>query len=513
MKYKDELYDKCDELSLKYEQYDDILKISGNVGQINEFDDYFSNIEPKLTNIFEKEICISPFLLNNQEFITQKARQYNLTCDFIGEKRMIIKGEDLKEVGELLAFLIELEAKGESKKKDIEKLREEDQVINTQIGNSIITLMNLLTSSKSKLEEKIDFVLNKVRKDQEFIDKQVEILKEKIVSVEEKVRTDEGNNRETTLKEITHKIHTLDKKLESQSFYDLESSIQSRFNDMTNIFDEKYKALTECQSEEIKLETITKEIRISVSHRLCEKDIKEKASELELIIKFSPEFITVTGLLDNVNQLKIYLNDLKLTKKKQFFPKWWNFDEVRPFLLVEVPLNNEESLDVMNSFSKTLPNMTIVKLERIQINHLMHQHFTKLQQLQEKRPDMLIKRYTSYYGTGKVDPKTIILNRGTVFNIKHADDTTSGGYGKGFRFFGQAKNCHIKAAYKTENDTHQMISSSVFFGKSKALPPGDYLKALEEYDSIRGDDFLVIYEDSYSYPNYLIEYKDKRYSF
>ena len=617
MKYADALERKCVEIGLTYNLNEDNLTLSGEIEKISQVEEYIKQSETELANLLKKEVKVSAYLVHIKDTIVKKAEQFNLSCEFLGQ-RMVVQGETFEDMEELFSYLIELEASPEKlrfEKRDIEELAERNLQMNKSIQSDLedvknivsnfgmqiekssakaaqeeIQMMNVIQNSLiniqkgveslesrkafddeeytqrevkgneaihsqlleinhkletldqalqknpeqclqlessliqplvttiTKIEQDIDFLTNKVEENSgliqnkiscsEGIQHQVLGMSQKLTSLESKISLKDENvcNNEKDLKDITNRIELMEKKLAHQVPY---LDLDKKFVELMKYFDERLKSkpVDLYQTEENKGEITQREVGISTFLRLSGKEVKRKAEELGVIVDLAHDMILVSGFSDKVDKFIVYLNELEFIKKKKLYPKWWNFHEVRAFSLTNVSSTNEEFREITQSFIYAMPNHTIVKLEKIQNKFLMDHYLSKLQLIQELRPHEQLRRQLLYYGTSNGKPEMIYQSPDTGFEVQSADNATSGGYGKGLRFFTNPSNCHASCAYKTQNGTYQMIIADVFIGKSSILPPGDYLKAPFGSDSISANGFYLIYNNFHSCPLYVIEYK------
>ena len=238
-------------------------------------------------------------------------------------------------------------------------------------------------------------------------------------------------------------------------------------------------------------------------------NIVDKLKELSLDRQFYWDTLTVEGPLSIIQELKMFLNNIEMTAKKALYPKYWNFKDKNQLSEIQVQQNSEEYQFVLGEFNKTMSNFNIVKITRIQNNHLIEQFINTVVKKQELKPDVENGRKLLFHGTKNLDPQKIYKNFEVGFDL-HASNP-QGHYGKGVYFTTTASDSHNNC-YNIGNGMYQLLLADVFIGRPFQSQPNNALvKAPDGHDSIvdNNNSLYVLYNDFRSYPLYVIDYQNK----
>lgn len=246
------------------------------------------------------------------------------------------------------------------------------------------------------------------------------------------------------------------------------------------------------------------EVTFSTFHRMHQSEIFKKANELELICDFAYDVVLVSGFLENLKEFKSFLQEVEASAKKSLYPKYWDFHVVEKFSEIDVLEGTNEFLEVEDLFRKSLNNMRITRLTRIQNKYLMDHFITMLQKRQEFRDEVNMTRKLLFHGSRQVHPQTIYKDSDIGFDLQYSN--SGGSYGKGLYFAINSNYSHTYA-YNLNNGSFQMFLADVFIGKSTRTGGSGLLKAPAGYDSVESaNSFYIVYNNFHSYPLYLIEY-------
>ncbi|KAF0984709.1 hypothetical protein FDP41_000608 [Naegleria fowleri] len=191
--------------------------------------------------------------------------------------------------------------------------------------------------------------------------------------------------------------------------------------------------------------------------------------------------------------------------------------------IVKVLDNSDEYLKIVNRFKETMPNSTIVSIERIQ-NKFLYQAFKnewdRLESIKkELKGSWSCDPVQLFHGTRGTNP-VLIYNGQDGFDMRFS---ASGMWGQGIYF---AKKASYSNGYgfTNENNTKKMFLADVLLGdyieirsdNSLRLPPekpgiSTSVFATVRYDSVKGftgdSDVYIVYQNSKAYPSYLITYR------
>jgi len=259
----------------------------------------------------------------------------------------------------------------------------------------------------------------------------------------------------------------------------------------------------------------TQELNISTFHRAYKSQIQDTAHELELQCEFGYDTIKVSGLQKNVDQVILYLLELESKVKRALFPKYWDFKQPKSYCLIPVDPQSQEFVGIKEQFTKTMPASAIIGVSRVQNKFVMDHYVCMLQKRMEISLTEAANRKLLFFKSDKRKPSDIYQDSDTGFDIQFGCD---GDYGWGL-YFSEKASAFAGDAYCVQNASRIMILADVFIGKPFEAPPQRFVKAPEGFDCVRGlpplkkklkvedQQTYVIYNNFYSYPLYIIEYK------
>jgi hypothetical protein len=207
-------------------------------------------------------------------------------------------------------------------------------------------------------------------------------------------------------------------------------------------------------------------------------------------------------------QYEISIEVLKL-EGETIYPKTWVLSSKKLELLPIKP-NSEEWNFVLNMMKKTLPNVNIIKIERVQNKDLWKYYSLKLNNIKERNNNRNME-YVQwlFHGTRNTSPSHI-YEKG--FDMRYCN----GMWGQGVYF---AVNASYSNSYVHNSPQgKQMFLSRVIVGDFCVSQPNSNLRfppykdqaRMIMHDSVKGhtggSDVFIIYDNCQAYPEYLITY-------
>ena len=197
--------------------------------------------------------------------------------------------------------------------------------------------------------------------------------------------------------------------------------------------------------------------------------------------------------------------------------EWDNDDSSDSCSLKTVSSNSSEFAKVQGLMLDTLPNVRIIKLQRIQNKWLWNRYYQHREQMKKKNQG-IVNEKDLFHGTSNIDPKDIYACE-EGFDMRFS---ARGLWGQGIYFAVNASYSDNYAHITTNG--RQMFLAKVVVGatsvylrsdKSLRMPPRKpsitkILFAGERYDSVsgntQGSEVYIIYDNQKAYPFYLITY-------
>ena len=229
--------------------------------------------------------------------------------------------------------------------------------------------------------------------------------------------------------------------------------------------------------------------------------------------------ISITGSKANVSKVVEQILINSTTKSLCSFPKEWKqpHDSFQIVPITETA-NPHEYHRVVNKLKETLPNIQIVKIERVQNPTIWRKYVSEkgfVKDMIGKEPMEL----TLFHGTRTLDPSEVY--QGEIgFDMAHSSD---GMWGRGCYFAVNASYSNNYAHPRPQN-YKQMLLASVIIGECESRTPDHLIKRPnvkpaelqsgknknERYNSIKGNtggsDVYIVYDNGRAYPTHLITY-------
>ena len=193
-------------------------------------------------------------------------------------------------------------------------------------------------------------------------------------------------------------------------------------------------------------------------------------------------------------------------------------EEVRLFLLD--PLTEAEEYErVINQFQLTLPDVEVLKIERIQ-NKILWRRYHHRSQLMKNFSTSYLREDMLFYGT-QLNKPALIYGGDEGFDMHFS---RGGMWGRG-NHFAVNSSYSDSYAFRTNSGAKQMFAVWVLTGNSIFLPPNMTLVqppfmdkpenqenvVQHRYDSVNGTTggtrVYITYDNEHAYPAYLITYK------
>ena len=185
------------------------------------------------------------------------------------------------------------------------------------------------------------------------------------------------------------------------------------------------------------------------------------------------------------------------------------------------PLTEAEEYErVINQFKLTLPDVEVLKIERIQ-NKILWRRYHNRCQLMRNFNTACLRDELLFHGTQSNRPE-LIYGGAEGFNMHFS---RKGMWGKGNYFAVNSKYSN-RYAFRTSDGTKKLFAAWVLTGNSICLPsnrelvqppfmdkPANQENVVQRrYDSVKGTtggtQVYITYDNEHAYPAYLITYKE-----
>lgn len=185
------------------------------------------------------------------------------------------------------------------------------------------------------------------------------------------------------------------------------------------------------------------------------------------------------------------------------------------------PLSEDEEYErVINQFKLTLPDVQVLKIERVQ-NKILWKRYHNRCQLMRKFNTAYLQDELLFHGTRQNKPEQI-YGGGEGFNMHFS---RQGLWGKG-NYFAVNSSYSDSFAYRAKSGAKKMFAAWVLTGNSVFLPsngglvqpppmprpPNQENVVQRRYDSVNGTTggtrVYITYDNEHAYPAYLITYKE-----
>jgi hypothetical protein len=349
-------------------------------------------------------------------------------------------------------------------------------------------------------------------------------------NIQEPKNKEELDQLKNQIIDLTNKLETL-QILQTQTIEEhenLQKEIAEKMNQQNFKMDDIQKEVIKLSKMESAIEENKKKIESLEESKELFDDVLEKHSEklqeledsLENSVKELEkqyQFLDANyndNFADKFNQVEKELNKMKLELaiKSQndidfSIPSTWT-KQNENLVLIELPSNSNEFINLNDSFMKTMLGHTIIKIYRIQNLDLWKNFCFAKHQLEKKGT---FKSLQLFHGTKTTDPKEIYSGKEEGFDMRFSNE---GLWGRGIYFHQRARYSHD---YRFRNiHVSLMLSADVLVGEYVELyqdsclrfPPfKDQTKKIR-YDSVKSnsDGIHIVYNNMRAYPSYLIEY-------
>lgn len=297
----------------------------------------------------------------------------------------------------------------------------------------------------------------------------------------------------------------------------LESDVKEGFNRIT-----------------LEMEKEKKEEVIEVPENLDVKKVelivqKVRAENIECEITVEPNnLIKLYGFEKDVlivaNQINKEMTREISHFKNIVYPKEWE-EQKENIMTFPVSLNSEEFKEIERVFQKSMNNIKIKHILRIQNLFLFNlYHYQKEHLIKKGSPP---NERMLFHGTRTVDPEEIYQHKDVGFDMRLANKGMWGEaiyfavnavYSNAYSFSKPVHNHSLKYYHRPKPD-RKLIYASVLIGDSIEMkddreikrPPVKNAQTKELYDSIQGftqeNEIYIIYDNCRAYPSYVITYE------
>lgn len=242
------------------------------------------------------------------------------------------------------------------------------------------------------------------------------------------------------------------------------------------------------------------------------------------LVRLSETKYEISGIGELVHQTKADLQEAlmeeleKLTSDK--YPEEWG-PQSKPIEEFDVPRDSEQWKTIAQKMVKTLPNVIIERIQRIQNKSLWnHYHSHKMAKL-EIDGAIDLKRQANemllFHGSKQTPPESIY--KGSGFDPRFSSTRSMWGTGAYFAENAVYSNGYASSAFVNKK---QIFLALVNVGNSIQLSPDSTLRlppvipgsssdSTQRYDSVNGitgnSRVYIVYEPYMAYPSYLITYQ------
>ena len=257
---------------------------------------------------------------------------------------------------------------------------------------------------------------------------------------------------------------------------------------------------------------VTRQYCVSADHKITESVLSTKLKGAEWYVH---------GVAALLSSLIAELYTQYVASLSSGVPKTWK-PQTEDCELKPVSKGSQEWKDVFDCVKATLPNVEMIKLERVQ-NRPLWQKYELEKKLMHKRNNGDINEKYLFHGSRQIDPKDIVFSSaGVDFRYSSRDRTLLWGAGA---YFAVKASYSDRCAYLTPDKVRQLILAQVLTGKSCSYGnakeysltkppqlPGARPGVL--YDTVNGEagrltesTVYVTYDHDKSYPAYIITYR------
>ena len=204
-------------------------------------------------------------------------------------------------------------------------------------------------------------------------------------------------------------------------------------------------------------------------------------------------------------------------------PSVWD-SQVEKCEIKQVSEVSQEWNNIQDLMKKTLPNVRIQKIERIQNKPLWEKYSIESKHMRERNGGDDVNELHLFHGSIKTDPRDIAMSpKGIDFRYSSRDRKLM--WGTGAYFAVNASYSHNYAhSVQCNNGQKEIILALVLTGKSFNSEPNSQLtkppqlpsspSGRELYDTVNGETggskVYIVYDHDKSYPAYIITYYEKK---
>ena len=288
----------------------------------------------------------------------------------------------------------------------------------------------------------------------------------------------------------------------------------------------------QCRGLKTEVNTSLQELNRVIDENSCTVELKVGKEHQEEILKLANQFcvqvadgnlpgwIALKGCRGYVDQVKLELKAkildaatpvLSLTSKAKG-PHWE--PQIEKVELKTVRQATSEWQVIQDKLRRSIPNATILRLQRIQNESLWERFAFCRQRMMKKNGPEGVNEKKLFHGPGQTRPESIYCSEyGFDFRFGNA-----GMWGKG-TYFASDASYSSKYAHTSDQAHNQMFLAFVLTGLSTAQPPDSSLdkpplkpgSSEDRYDSVNGlsgsTKIYIVYDHDKSYPAYLITFR------
>ena len=263
---------------------------------------------------------------------------------------------------------------------------------------------------------------------------------------------------------------------------------------------------------------------------LIELLVKEDKDQVFILVRGEERYVQDVHfqLRDDTVKLQAHLlsRERQLMESQQFYasshpgsrsyPEEWQ-PQKKPCELQAVMPNRIEWNGVLSHMKKTMPNVNLVKVERVQNRALWDKYSLEMTHMKGRNGDSGVNEKLLFHGTSKTDPKVIVESvKGIDFRYSNQDRCLLWGKGAYFAVNASYSNQYSHRSGKDK----QMLLVRVLTGRSclyrrhdpdLTKPPPLSQGSHMLYDTVNGHTngslVYVVYDHDRAYPAYLITYR------
>ena len=252
------------------------------------------------------------------------------------------------------------------------------------------------------------------------------------------------------------------------------------------------------------------DVIINFAEQFC---VEITAHESGIILKGCRSYIDKVKFLLKEKILDLQANSLSgISLNPEPTPSYWE-QQTNDIELKDLSSQCLEWLEIKQEVRATLPNVHIIKIQRIQNKLLWEKYAFSKQRMMRKNGQNAINEKRLFHGTKHTTPENIYRSEyGFDFRFGNA-----GNWGKGAYFASDAK---YSARYASSSSYERQLflafvltGNSVHLESNPALdkPPLKPDNEVERYDSVNGTQgsthIYIVYDHEKSYPAYLITFQ------